>query len=104
MLRVVILNYISNLNELDAIDRLNKTSYSIVDLLPQNNFSLVRNSKLAFEILKMVYNITSLLANCLSKFYLRKQYQYFDPHVGDTACQVRAYAFVLLSKKKLIIM
>lgn len=97
------MNCVSDLNELDVIDELNKTSYSIVDLLPQNNLALVRNSKLAFEILKMVYNITSLLVDCLSKFYIRKQYQYFDPHVGDTACQIRAYAFVLLSKKKIII-
>ena len=87
-------------NELDVIDYLNKTSYSIADLLPQDNLALVRDSKVAFEMLKMLYKVINLLAECLGKFYITKQYQYFDPHVGENACQIRAYAFFILSKRK----
>lgn len=88
------------LNEFDPGVKLKKTNYFITDLLPQNNLALVRDSKMAFEILKTLYNIISLLMDCMHKFYVSKQYRHFDPHVGDTACQIRAYAFIVLSKKK----
>ncbi len=91
---------ISHLDEFNIIGELNKTIYSTVDLLSQNNSALVRNSKTAFELLKMLYNVIHLLAESLDKFYIAKQYQYFDPHVGENACQIRAYAFVILSRKK----
>ncbi|MCD6044865.1 MAG: hypothetical protein K0R48_28 [Gammaproteobacteria bacterium] len=86
------------LNERNVLNELNNTSYPIVDFLPQNSLALVRNSKMAVEILNMVYHIIKLLLDCLNKFYVSEQYQYFDPHVGDTACQTRAYIFFLLSK------
>lgn len=88
------------LDGFNALDELNKTDYSSVDLLPQNNAALVHDSKMAFEILKTLHNIIHLLAESLTKFYINKQYQCFDPHVGESACQIRAYAFVMLSKKK----
>ncbi len=96
------LHPIFSLSRFDDIKELNKTAYAITDLLPQNNSALVLNSKIAAEILKKVYNISRLLVDCLDKFYIYKQYQYFDPHVGESSCQIRAYAFVRLSKKNIV--
>jgi hypothetical protein len=88
------------LKESNIENTLKKLNYSIVDLLPQNNSALVRDSKMASEIFKLIYHIINLLADCLHQFYIRRNYQYFDPHVGENACQIRAYAFVILAEKK----
>lgn len=78
----------------------NMKTYSIIDLLPQNNMAVVRDTKMIFEILKATYNVIALLIDSISKFHIDKQYQHFDPHVGESACQIRAYMCIILARKK----
>lgn len=40
------------------------------------------------------------LQKALQTFYIQQQYNAFDPHVGETCCQIRAYQVWLLAQKK----
>lgn len=71
----------------------------MMDLLPQHPHSLIVDPKTCHEILTLLHSLMVLLIDGLRKFYIDKDYNYFDPHVGENACQIRAYILMLLSKK-----
>lgn len=72
--------------------------HSVINLLPQDSQTTVDNIKLFKKFLVQIYNTITLLMDSLDKFYIAHDYSYFDPHVGESACQIRAYMFFLISK------
>lgn len=71
----------------------------MMDLLPQHPHSIIVDPKTCHETLVLLHSLMVLLIDGLRKFYIEKDYSYFDPHVGENACQIRAYILMLLSKK-----
>lgn len=72
--------------------------FSCIDLLPQASTAIVRDSHMREQTLKLMHSLTKFTIHALEKFHLHKQYEDFDPHVGETACQIRAYILLLTSK------
>lgn len=72
-------------------------AYSCLDLIPQQAYSLVRNHKMQIQLVRLVHDLVGLLIEALELFYLKNQYDLFDPHVGETACQIRACYFLDLA-------
>lgn len=71
--------------------------YSILNLFFQAEESIIRDSKMRNNTVNFFQYIIKTLKNAISLFYLQENYQYFDPHVGDTACQIRACLFTELA-------
>lgn len=79
---------------------INRTdSYSIVSLLPQSCSAIIRDNKMCNEILTILYRSIDLLIETLNKFYIEKRYKYFDPHIGESACQIRTCMFIFLASE-----
>lgn len=73
---------------------------SCLDLLPQSANAIIRDTQMKKQIVNLILYFTKTMIEALKEFYLRKNYHHFDPHVGETACQIRAYCFLELSNKK----
>lgn len=68
--------------------------YSSVELLPQDSNMIIKDSALQSNVAKMLSFFSLLLSDALYDFYTISKYHKFDPHVGDTACQIRAYQLI----------
>lgn len=75
--------------------------YSAIELLPQNASAMVRDTKMRLEIISLYHGMISFLIESLYNFYIDKQYHFFDPHVGETACQIRAGLYLFMINKKI---
>lgn len=84
----------SHQNSLTDIGHLDCTN-----LLPQSSNAIIRDTKMQQQIINFTAYICSQFILTLQTFYLDKNYSAFDPHVGDTACQIRAYQTILLAEK-----
>ncbi len=73
---------------------------SILSFLPQSPNAIIRDTNMCCGILKFTYHSVNFLIEALDNFYIKHNYNFFDPHVGENACQIRAYIFLILSKKK----
>lgn len=71
-----------------------------VDLFPQEKTSLVRNHQMRVQVYRLLFDLTRYLITSLRVFYLDQQYSRFDPHVGETSCQIRAHENLLLAVNK----
>ncbi len=72
--------------------------YSCIDLLPQSSETLVRNNNMRIQLINSLFYMTHYLIIALRNFYLERQYYQYDPHVGETSCQIRAYENLRLSR------
>lgn len=68
-------------------------------LLYQEQNSLLTTAELKVKVLKNLCFFLQELVNALKSFYLKKEIDKFDPHVGETSCQIRAYINFLLFNK-----
>ncbi len=59
--------------------------------------SLLRNRKEKLNLLRTLLVLYDHLLEALEQFYVHRRYHFFDPHVGDNLCQVRACQLVLLA-------
>ena len=50
------------------------------------------------KILKLLNFFIEEMMEAIDLFYIQKRYDLFDPHVGDTLCQIRAYKILLLAQ------
>lgn len=80
---------------LDADTRL------MTDFFYQDPGSLIRGRKEGEGVLKILLFSLKKFKEALIRFYVDRDADSFDPHVGDTCCQVRAYSLLQLSKKTL---
>lgn len=69
------------------------------DLLPQHRESIVRDTQMQQSIVDLLLFSLNKLIEALKKFNLDEFLVDFDPHVGDTACQIRAYQLYLLAQR-----
>ncbi len=65
-------------------------SCSFLDLLVQSEHSMVRDNKMKNDLITFISFVMKNLINVISLFYIEKKFELIDPHVGDTACQIRA--------------
>lgn len=63
---------------------------SSLDLLPQSPDSWMIDSKIKIQILGFKLLLLDELIDALEFFFIEKDLSKFDPHVGETSCQVRA--------------
>ena len=72
---------------------------SLLDLLPKGGRSLVDSLQNETKFLRRILFLIQEAEEGISHF-LKGDLSHFDPHVGDTACQIRAYYFALLWSKR----
>lgn len=72
--------------------------YALVDFLPQEKNTQLLGLPLVVTFLKNLCFFTQQMMKTLGVLKEGK-WSAFDPHVGDTACQTRAFLNLLLSKK-----
>lgn len=81
----------------------NKTSSqhnetSCLELLYQDKKTLLHDRIAKRNILLLLASLLSEMTKSLEDFYIKKHLRNFDPHVGETSCQIRAYKLALLDK------
>ena len=67
--------------------------------LHQARQSLLTTCEMKIKILHLIAFFTKTAIDALNNFYFKKDFSKFDPHVGETLCQIRAYKIVMLSSK-----
>ncbi|HEX4045958.1 MAG TPA: hypothetical protein VHZ76_09880 [Gammaproteobacteria bacterium] len=65
-------------------------------LLPYEPQTLLVNKKEKLRLLMIIQFFIKTIIETIDLFYFKKEYNKFDPHLGDTLCQVRAYQTLLL--------
>ncbi len=71
--------------------------YSCIELLPQSSNTQIPNHVKGSKILWILEKIIEHMIEALKSFFISQKYYEFDPHVGETACQIRAYHIFELS-------
>lgn len=59
------------------------------DLAPYQSDGLLHTPSLRYKHLKLMRFLVEHVIQAVSLFYIEKKYSFFDPHVGDTLCQIR---------------
>ncbi len=72
---------------------------SLLDLLPKGGNSLVDSLQNEEKYLRRLLFLIQEAEEGIQHF-LKGNLSHFDPHVGDTACQIRAYYFALLWQER----
>ncbi len=72
---------------------------SLLNLLPNGGNSCVDQLSNEIKYLQRVLFLIQEAEEALD-YFLKGTLSHFDPHVGDTACQIRAYYFALLWKNR----
>ncbi len=72
---------------------------SLLDLLPKGGSSIVDSLKNEMKFFQRFLFLIQEAEEAIGHF-LKGNLSHFDPHVGDTACQIRAYYFALLWTKR----
>lgn len=72
------------------------------DLIPHNPLSLLQEPSLRINHLKIFCFLIKNSIFSLIYLFEEKNYNFFDPHVGDTLCQIRATQIVYIAKNKTI--
>ncbi len=57
---------------------------------PKNSHSRLINRAMKSQVLQLLHFFMNILVDSTKVFYLEKKFTDFDPHVGDTLCQIRA--------------
>ncbi|MCK4870929.1 MAG: hypothetical protein KAS93_07455 [Gammaproteobacteria bacterium] len=92
----IAMNFVRHHTYKGLVSSLNSNfKYYSYDLLPQDPASLVRGVGAAARILDLFVNLLNELIDALKIFYLERGLSRFDPHVGETSCQIRAYKTLL---------
>lgn len=68
-----------------------------LQLLPQSPKTQVPTHLKFSKVLFLLKFFTQLIIEALEAFYIKQHFHEFDPHVGETSCQIRAYQMILLS-------
>ncbi|MDF2868213.1 MAG: hypothetical protein K0S11_1683 [Gammaproteobacteria bacterium] len=69
---------------------------NILNLLPHSPKTLLINQTMKLQMLQLLGFIINEIRNSIVLFYYQKKFSKFDPHIGDTLCQIRAYKVLLL--------
>ncbi|HEV2614156.1 MAG TPA: hypothetical protein VGV92_05555 [Gammaproteobacteria bacterium] len=71
--------------------------FSSIELLLQSPKTQIPNHLTFCKALKLLGFVVIQAIEALESFYLKEKLHEFDPHVGETACQIRAYKTLLLA-------
>lgn len=77
-----------------------KRQYLSADLFHQSPKTIIANASVRNKLINFSLYLIKNLLDIYKLFYLKSQYDKFDPNVGDTSCQIRAaiVAFFAVSK------
>lgn len=70
---------------------------SNITLLHQEPTALLTTYESKLKILQLFERLTSFTIDAISLFFFKNDRSKFDPHVGETLCQIRAYRVLILS-------
>ena len=73
-------------------------SLTYFDLIPHNPMSLMHEPRLKYMHLRLFEFMIEHASSALETLYLDQDYHEFDPHVGDTLCQIRASQLLYFAK------
>lgn len=73
---------------------------SSLSLLPQSPKTQMPTHLKFTKVLMLLKFFTTHALQTFNNFYIHKNLCVFDPHVGDTACQIRAYQMILLQSER----
>lgn len=59
---------------------------------------MIRDEKMRGNLVNFFSFVIETLVHVIRLFYIEKKYEEFDPHVGDTACQIRACLISVFAK------
>ena len=68
------------------------------DLLPQSPDTQIPTHLKYIDVLIVIEFTITHLIQAIKAFYFQQAFHLFDPHVGETSCQIRAYQVLLLAK------
>ena len=71
-----------------------------LNLLHQSPETVLTTTEMKLKILDLLAFFIKECIDALTEFYIKKNLSKFDPHVGETSCQIRAYMFFLISSKE----
>lgn len=86
-------------NENPSLPKKNYAELGYKLLLPHDPGIYIRDTKMRDGVLSVFTFIVGSLVRALESFYIERNYSKFDPHVGETACQVRSYIVLLFAKE-----
>jgi hypothetical protein len=72
-------------------------SINTLQLLPQSPKTQIPTHLKFSKVIYLLKFFTQHVIEALEAFYVRQYFHEFDPHVGETSCQIRAYQMILLS-------
>lgn len=72
-------------------------SIRTLQLLPQSPKTQLPTHLKFSKVLYLLKFFTQHVIEALESFYVLQHYHEFDPHVGETSCQIRAYQMIVLS-------
>ena len=74
-----------------------KNDICYFDLIPQSKKMLLGNPNIRLLQVSLFCNVLQDVILSLKSFFIEKSLKYFDPHVGDTLCQIRAVLLLAIS-------
>ncbi len=74
-----------------------KSELNSLDLLAQNQFSILKDRNSKRRIIRLIISIYQEAIEAIEAF-INEKYHLFDAQVGETSCQIRAYKILLLSR------
>ena len=66
-------------------------------LFPYSSKTILVDQKMKMKVLHFTDFFLEEIIAAIELFFLKKEFQKFDAHVGDTLCQIRAYKILLMA-------
>src|SRR5262249_50340835 len=72
--------------------------YFLINLLPHSPKTQIPTHLKYSEVLFYIQLTINTLSKSLELFFIKEEMDKFDPHVGETSCQIRAYQVMYLKR------
>ena len=80
--------------------KLSQKQWTFADLLPMKlEKTIVRNNEQKIKLLHLLYHCYRTASEALQAFYIDKNPELFDAHMGECACQIRAIKLAVMLKE-----
>lgn len=79
----------------------NELKVACWSLFPQDSKTQLLNQEMKMNTLRLLDFFVGKLIETITAFYIENKFSEFDPHVGDTLCQIRAYMMLSIANSEL---
>lgn len=75
-----------------------KIPFTCLDILPQSFETVLREKNQVSVIMNTLLLAIDFLIKSQKAFFIDRDYHFFDPHVGENSCQIRAALLAIIAK------